>query len=469
MTAACQSTQTAPPAQGDSFYVDGEATFELRPGEYQFTLKRRPEYKIRSGHFTIDRNADDQTVFEMVRFVDMSNDGWWSGDLNLHHEPEQIDLLMRAEDLHFAPLIAWWRKAGKADKTGDSELPADQAAPPVRFDGDRLYALLAGRDDFGLAGSTTLLLRPPAAPLPAKDAFPTTAAELRDAHREGAVHIDIGHAATLDLPVWVAAGVVDSVGLLSDQIQVSGATNWDEARVDRRVPDALRYPLPQGPARWAEDIYFHLLNCGLRLPPTAGSGSGLATNPLGYNRVYVYCGAVLSYENWWENLRAGRVVVTNGPLISPEVRGQRPGHVFAARKGEKLELQIGLTLRTREPIAYLEIVQNGKTAAQVRLDEYEASRGRLPPVVFDQSGWFLLRAVVDDSSTYRAAITGPYYVQFDEQPRISRESAQFFIDWLDERIAQVDGSDPARAESARSVYSRAKAYWQGLAERANAP
>lgn len=72
---------------------------------------------------------------------------------------------------------------------------------------------------------------------------------------------------------------------------------------------------------WTHTVYYHVLNCGLRIPPTASSASGVARNPLGYNRVYVFVENNFSYEAWWDGLRAGRVMVTNGPLIQPFVAG----------------------------------------------------------------------------------------------------------------------------------------------------
>ncbi len=51
--------------------------------------------------------------------------------------------------------------------------------------------------------------------------------------------------------------------------------------------DTLLFPKPWGNGRWSQELYYHLLNCGLRIPPTAGSGSGANNNPVGYNRFYV--------------------------------------------------------------------------------------------------------------------------------------------------------------------------------------
>ena len=67
----------------------------------------------------------------------------------------------------------------------------------------------------------------------------------------------------------------------------------------------VRYPEPYGHGRWVQDIYFHLLECGLKIPPAAGSGSGIAPNPLGYNRVYAYLEEPFDYDRWFEALVRG--------------------------------------------------------------------------------------------------------------------------------------------------------------------
>ena len=118
---------------------------------------------------------------------------------------------------------------------------------------------------------------------------------------------------------------------------------------------------------------FKLLDCGLRIPPSAGSGSGVAPNPVGYNRVYVHLDGDFSYEAWWKNLRAGHAFVTNGPLLRPNVEGEPPGGVIHADAGKELELEIGLTLSTADPVSYLDIVQNGEV---VHIDSPRRVRAR---------------------------------------------------------------------------------------------
>ena len=149
--------------------------------------------------------------------------------------------------------------------------------------------------------------------------------------------------------------------------------------------DRLSFPEPHGNGLWTQAIYYKLLDCGLRIPPSAGSASGVLPNPVGYNRVYVYCGKDLTYDAWWENLKAGQVVVTNGPLIrDPRLNGKLPGHVFQADAGQSVHLEATLNLSVRDKVDYLEIVKDGVVVHQVRLQDWAKSGGQLPPVEFDQ-------------------------------------------------------------------------------------
>ena len=237
---------------------------------------------------------------------------------------------------------------------------------------------------------------------------------------------------------------------------------WGKPRDNREYPD------PHGNGFWSQDIYYRLLECGIRIPPSAGSASGVLANPVGYNRVYVHCGEVLEYDQWWENLRAGRVVVTNGPLIrDPRVNDELPGHVLRAEEGETLELHAALNLSIRERVDYLEIVKNGEVAHEVRLDDWAKAGGRLPPVEFKRSGWMLVRAVTSNPTTYRFASTGPYYVEIGSKRRISKEAAQFFLDWVHERARRVRVEDPDEREAVIKYHRGARDFWQKIVDMAN--
>ena len=88
-----------------------------------------------------------------------------------------------------------------------------------------------------------------------------------------------------DLPIWIAAGQIDSVQLANRHLLRGGVVANEAGGWPR---DNGMYPNPQGNGRWSQEIYYDLLNCELRIPATAGSGAGADGNPVGYNRVYVH-------------------------------------------------------------------------------------------------------------------------------------------------------------------------------------
>lgn len=447
----------------DHFVLPGAVTLSLPIGGYTFEIERGLEYVIRGGHFTINDFADDTKQVDLLRFVDMSAEGWWSGDLDVRRPPQEIELLMLADDLHVVPLVTWWNETNP----WENKPPAETL---VCFDGNRYYHLMAGGQS--RAGCDLLYFNLPA-PLPlAKGTnreYPPPGQLIQRAREQSNAWIDVTRPYWWDMPMLVANKQVDSIQVLHGQICRQKVL---EDEPDARPRDKMRFPGPWGNALWSQEIYFHLLNCGLRIPPTAGSGSGVSPNPVGYNRLYVQVDGDFTYEKWWEGLRAGRVLVTNGPLLKPDVDGHPPGYVFRADKGEQVELEIGLTLWNRHPvdskesIHYLEIIKDGRVEHSVRFEEY-ANSGKLPKVHFDRSGWFLIRAVADVRNTYRAAMTGPYYVEIGYEPRISKQSAQFFLDWVYERARRLKLDNADQRREVLEDHRKARDFWQDLRSRAN--
>lgn len=454
----------------DHFVFDGVIVLELVQGMYTFELETGPEYRLQTGHFEINRGATDTKTVEMSRFVEMKKEGWWSGELHIHRPPQDIELLMRAEDLHIGPVITWWNKQ---DLYKDKRRPDELL---VQFDGDRYYRLLAGEDEREGGALLYFNLDEPLAISAASREFPSPMKFLLEARERPAgksrLHIDVEKPFWWDVPVWVASGQIDTIGLANNHQHRDGmmdAEAWGRPRPAGRFSD------PLGNARWSQYIYYQLLNCGLRIPPSAGSASGVLPNPVGYNRVYVHCGEKLDWDAWWDNLRLGRVVVTNGPMLRPRVygpggpqEGALPGHVFKADEGKPIELDVALDLGTRDKIDYLEVVKNGKVVHEVRLEEWKDRKGHLPPVEFTESGWMLVRAVSNNAKTYRFASTGPYYVDIGGKTRISKESAQFFLDWVFERARRINLTDGEEQKQVLEFHRQARDYWQKMVEEANA-
>jgi hypothetical protein len=132
--------------------------------------------------------------------------------------------------------------------------------------------------------------------------------------------------------------------------------------------------------------------------------------------------------------------------------------------GESLELEIELKLSTRDKISYLEIIKNGKSFHEVRLAEFKKKQGQLPKVNFTESGWFLVRAICDDASTYKYACSAPFYVDFEGSKRISKSATQFFLDWSQERLEQLKNE---KNSGVISFHKGAVKYWKSRHANAN--
>jgi hypothetical protein len=233
-----------------------------------------------------------------------------------------------------------------------------------------------------------------------------------------------------------------------------------------RARDREKFPGPHGNGLWTQEIYYHLLECGVRLPPSAGSASGVLPNPVGYNRAYVQLDRPLTWEKWWEGLRAGRVFVTNGPLLRVRANGEWPGHVFKMKEGETLHVRLDALLEGRDPMSQVEIIRNGRVERRVEVAELRRT-GSLGEIAFNESGWFLVRVIADLPETFRFASTGPFYVEAAKHPqRVSRQSAQFFADWIHERIATLKLDDPAQREEVLRPLREAEVWWRKKVEAA---
>ena len=267
---------------------------------------------------------------------------------------------MEADDLHVAEVVTW-----RNDKTrrGD-RLPKE---PIVCFDHNRYYNQMAGASV--RSGHRIAAVQSPAPlKLPATEGeYPPIVKLLLDARGKGNLWVDVSRPFWWDLPMLVATGQVDSIEVAHGQMCRETVISSEKGG---RPRDRVRYPDPWGNAQWSMYIYFQLLECGLRIPPSAGSGVGRVAQPGGLQPRLRPRRRRFHLREVVARISRRPGVVTNGPLLKPLANGELPGHVFQADKGAKLDFEISLTLWTREPVSYLEIIKNGKVEHSVPFAQY---------------------------------------------------------------------------------------------------
>jgi len=80
-----------------------------------------------------------------------------------------------------------------------------------------------------------------------------------------------------------------------------------------------------------------------------------------------------------------------------------------------------------------------------------------------------VRAVADNAKTFRFASTGPYYVEVGQtKHRISKRSAEFFLDWVQERARRIKLEDAEQRQAVLQPHRMAEMFWQQKLAAANA-
>ncbi len=448
----------------DHFVCEGKVELRLPPGTYRYEVERGPEWETARGNVALEASGSQTARARLDRVADLRRDGWYCGDLHVHRAPAEMSLHLRAEDLNVAPSITWWNKQ---NRWANERIPPPQQLlqEPER---GRYTHLMGGEDERQGGAVLFFHLREP---LPITGGSPEhpSAVRLIAAARLGNPEcwIDIEKPFWWDVPLWVATGQVDSIGIAHNHMHRSGvmdAEAWGRAR------DRERFPPPHGNGLWSQEIYYHLLNSGLRIPPSAGSASGVLPNPVGHNRVYVHLEGGMDHAAWWKGLKAGRAFVTNGPLLTCRADGKLPGHRFRGRAGERLTLSLSLSLAGKDRVPRLEVIQDGRVASVIETGGRSSGRftGR---VAFTESGWFLVRAIADNPRSFRFASTAPFYVEIGEPARrIRRASVRFFLDWLAERRQRVAAAltDADQRREVLADHDAARRFWEERLRRAEA-
>lgn len=170
--------------------------------------------------------------------------------------------------------------------------------------------------------------------------------------------------------------------------------------------------------------WYELLNAGFRVTGVAGSDFPVSLNRtpwprelplLGPERTLVRAdaGASSAYEAWSAGVRAGQVVVSNGPLLELTVNGKGPGAVLESTGTLEGEASASF----HRSLESLEIIVNGKIAA--RLDASGQRTARLPfRIPVQESCWVAARVTSPslEGEPVIQAHANPVYVLRDGQP-----------------------------------------------------
>lgn len=436
------------------FTAHGAFSVLLPPGETEITIEKGKEYRRVSDRFRFAEGETMSRRYELERWIDMANRGWFSGDTHVHRSPEDMPHLMEAEDLNIAPVITYWNQRDQIDKTIDDRMVCR---------GKRIYSMMTQEDERA-GGAVMAFNLDQHVENDTTQWYPSQAFFCWKWREQGAT-IEQEKPFWWEAPVNVALGLVDTMGIVNNHLQ---RTEVMENEAWGRTRDIRRYPGREGFVNNVLDLYYRYLNIGLKIPISAGSASGVLRNPLGYNRLYVKLGRdCFTYEEWFKGMKQGRAFATNGPMLLFRIDGDVPSLTLRYPSPRKIGMEV--TALSSGELNFVDIVRNGKV-----LERFNCSDGSKFHIHFDmevgESCWVAARAYEKSERTVRFAHTNPVFLEVPEPIMPSRADAIYYLEWCRELLdgsrkdSERYSSDKERRE-VEGLYGRVISFYQELAER----
>src|ERR1051326_5166692 len=146
----------------------------------------------------------------------------------------------------------------------------------------------------------------------------------------------------------------------------------------------------------------------------------------------------------------GRGFVTNGPLIEFTADQSMPGDdIQLPASGGKLKFRA--VLNSIALIDRFELVRNGKVIDAVAMTGDRRHGVLEKEINVGESGWYSMRAIGAPrahpvENTRPQAVTNPIYVYVGGRPIRSKESADYFVGWIDKLKAMVEAHPGWRSD-----------------------
>jgi hypothetical protein len=416
---------------------------ELAPGAYTVTVQRGKEYLPDTRRVEI---ADKPVEIEvrLRRWIDLAARGWYSGETHVHRPLGDLANLQQAEDLNVAFPFTWWVLEAFTSPQASNQAGGGTAAGEKRFvevDATHVYSTRSTEYELFRVNKKSHTLGAFFI-LDHKTAFEEGAPPVRPvakrAHAEGAL-------LELDKHNWPWSMMIAPV-MEVDLFELANNHMWETDFAFRDfgspAPEFMKIEKDakgMTEAGWIDfgfRNYYALLNCGLRLRPTAGCASGVHPVPVGFGRVYAKVDGAFGFDAWMKALNAGRTFVTTGPMLFVDVKGG----------------VIEGTAESAVPLSRIEIVVDGEVTATVKPENKDNGRGGFASAIrgtfaIDASHWVAVRCWEDrPDQRPRWAHTAPVFHDVPGKPvRPPKAEVEFLLKRVEDELARNTGVLPGPA------------------------
>ncbi len=448
--------------------LDNNRRFAYVDGTFDISLPRQPVivevvkgYAYEFVNDTLSLSSGENTIdIQLKKWFQFPNRTWYSGDVHVHYINRETAMLeMKAENVNVCNLLT-------SDFTVDQDL--FRGAPEPISEPEHILYINQEYREARLGHVNLLNLKSLIQPVkPQREhQYPLNITASDEVHAQGG-HVSWAHFAAwpgLEGPLGLVLKKVDAVELLC---------TIDPFQEPIFAPDVV----PEVQLNSGLRLWYRLLNCGLKIPATAGTDKMNNQVTVGANRVFADTGGEFNYQSWIDALNEGRTFISNSPFIFCEVNGKDPGEniQLSANQTVKIKTEVWSQL----PIDRLEIVANGVMIAEKAIAPGERHAQLEIEYTPDESTWITARAYQFNLQNTRSGVsftqrrdagggptqlnryfgtlrpettfahTSPTYVLLDEQPIRSKEDAVYFVKYLENAIDWLDTSGSFPSDAAK--------------------
>jgi hypothetical protein len=446
---------------------------ELPPGKYTLTAERGKEYLTATQEVEVADKPVSVTI-KLKRWINMAERGWYSGDTHVHRAISELSNVALAEDLNVVYPMSQWvtvthtlPEKGRVDPQPIPTAPifADPTHAIVPFNTEyEIFSVGAKRHTLG-----AVLILGQKEPL--KIGIPPLKAVAEEAHRQGAL-LDLEKHSWAWTPIIAPVMKADLYPLSNNHIwrtefafkQWTIENNWrDNPRIETDKDGFTEL----GWLHYGWEQYYAMLNCGLRMRPTAGTANGVHPVPAGFSRVYVDLGKdKFTPELWQKRLNDGHSFVTTGPMATltfeKEIETTKEGNT----ESTLYKVHVNGDVHSQFPLHSAEFIENGEVLMKLNSSSGDKHRREIHGgVTVRGSSWYSVRIWEElPNGRLRFAHTAPYFVDVPGEPlRPRRDQVRYLIQRCEEEIAR---NKEVLTDAELAEYREALEFYRGKLETA---
>ena len=376
------------------FYSGGATGLTVPAGEVTVTAVRGLATPPVTRRVRVAAGETQTVTIDLAPVWDARAAGWYSGDHHFHLNyggqysltPPDLLPLMRGEDLDVAtPLVANLHNRFEEQAFWGWSTPGD-SLPAIRF-GQEVRPHFLGHT--ALLGTDSLFwpwVWGPGYEVYGRDDR-VNAAPLRFARRQDGMGVYVHPVSRRDPFANDTTLLAIPVSLVADAV----LGQLDGLEVLCLWSDEIG----------TSELWYRLLNIGVPIAPTAGTDvmtDFYHTMAVGTTRAYVHLPDGYSFDRYLSALRAGRSMVTNGPMIEFRLGDAGPGSVHAP--GTRAPWTIDL--HSAVPVERVEILLNGRVVWSGAGLDSAGSRRLTGTLQLPAGGWVAARAIGPETTRWPA-------------------------------------------------------------------